>query len=60
MWLAFSTLFGFTVETGIPKSFQHSCHLFYQQSCIDMGSGDDMVVKWLGHKKKSQQWKLPS
>jgi hypothetical protein len=57
MWLAFSTLFGFTVETGIPKGFQHSCHLFYQQRCIDM-DGDDMV-KWQGPKNKSAQGGQP-
>ncbi len=53
MWLAFATLFGFTVEAGIPKGFQHSCHLFYRQRCIDMG---DDAVKWQGHKNKSNQW----
>ena len=53
MWLAFSTLFGFTTETGIPEAFQHSCHLFYRQRCIDL---DDDKTKWEAHKNKSRQW----
>jgi hypothetical protein len=53
MWLAFSTLFAFTVETGIPESFKHSCHLFYRQRCVDM---KDDKTKWEGHKNKSGQW----
>ncbi len=51
MWLAFSTLFGFTVETGIPDSFRHTNHLFYEQRCIDL---PDDKVKWTGHKNKSE------
>jgi hypothetical protein len=54
MWLAFATLFGFTVERGIPKGFEHSCHLFYRQRCMDI---DDDMMKWEGHKNKSKEWK---
>ena len=58
MWLAFATLFGFTVEgNGIPASFQHSCHLFYNQRCINMP--DDDKTKWQGHRNKSPEWKNP-
>lgn len=57
MWLAFTTLFGFTVETGIPDSFKHSCHLFYSQRCIDL---KDEQTKWEGHKDKSSQWMGPN
>lgn len=53
VWLAFSTLFGFTTETGIPESFQHSCHLFYRQRCINL---PDDKTKWEGHKNKSGIW----
>jgi hypothetical protein len=54
MWLAFSTLFGFTVESGVPPSFQHANHLFYGQRCIDL---EDDKVKWNGHKNKSDIYK---
>ena len=53
MWLAFSTLFGFTVETGIPKKFQHTDHLFYGQRCIDL---NDNAMKWEGHRQQSKAW----
>mgnify|MGYP000712040168 CR=1 FL=1 len=56
MWLAFTTLFGFTCDTGIPPAFQHSCHLFYGQRCInlDVDDGqDDDKPKWEGHKNQS-------
>ena len=46
MWLAFSTLFGFTVETGIPEQFQHSNHLFYSQRCIRLEEADSKAAKW--------------
>ena len=53
MWLAFTTLFGFTVEGGgIPEKFKHSCHLFYGQRCIDM---NDDKPKWAGHKNHSSR-----
>jgi hypothetical protein len=51
MWLAYSTLFGFTIESGIPPSFQHTDHLFYGQRCIDL---EDDKAKWKGHKNKSE------
>ena len=54
MWLAYSPLFGFTKEGGIPASFQHQCHLFYSQRCIDMS---DDQTKWMGHKEKSAKWR---
>jgi hypothetical protein len=58
MWLGFSTLFGFTCEddectTIPPPAFQHSCHLFYQQRCIDL---PDDKEKWTGHRLKSKKW----
>lgn len=54
MWLAFCTLFGFTVETDIPASFRHSCHLFYGQRCVDC---NDDKPKWEGHRDKSGRYK---
>jgi hypothetical protein len=54
MWLAFTTLFGFSVETGIPKTFQHTNHLFYGQRCIET---PDDKVKWTGHKNNSDVYK---
>jgi len=49
MWLAFGTLFDF--DGGVvPDSFRHTCHLFYGQSCIDLG---DDKPKWAGHKNRS-------
>jgi hypothetical protein len=69
MWLAFNTLFGFTIEEQlqqqqdtpirsksgiIPDAFRHSDHLFYQQRCIDI---NDDKTKWQGHRNKSPQWK---
>lgn len=53
MWLAFTTLFGFTVEDGIPDSFKHGCHLFYGQRCVNLS---DDEVKWEGHENKTKQW----
>jgi len=52
-WLAFCTSFGFTKEETIPKAFQHSCHLFYKQRCIDV---NDDKQKWNGHQKASSRW----
>lgn len=62
MWLAFTTLFGFTIETGIPAAFQYSCHLFYAQRCVnvDDGNNSSKVVKWEGHKNKSKIWQPPA
>jgi hypothetical protein len=54
MWLAFCTLFGFRKETGIPKSWQPSCHLFYQQRCMDI---KDAKTKWEGQRKISSKYK---
>ncbi|KAL7558167.1 hypothetical protein ACA910_016221 [Epithemia clementina (nom. ined.)] len=56
MWLAFATLFGFTEEgeQGIPESFRHSCHLFYNQRCIHI---PDDKTKWHGHRNQSPEWK---
>jgi hypothetical protein len=66
MWLAFNTLFGFTIEpqqgasssssssSSIPDAFRHSDHLFYQQRCIDI---NDDKMKWQGHRNKSPEWK---
>lgn len=53
MWLAFSTLFRFTEEEGIPEPFRHGCHLFYGQRCMNLS---DNKTKWLGHKGKSPTW----
>jgi hypothetical protein len=53
MWLGFCTLFGFTRKESIPPAFQHSCHLFYQQRCIDL---PDDKEKWTGHRLKSEKW----
>jgi len=56
MWLAFCPLFGFSKEEtpgGVPKAFQHSCHLFYQQRCIDI---PDKKEKWEGLRKTSRRW----
>jgi hypothetical protein len=56
MWLGFGTLFGFTFtceESMPPAAFQHSCHLFYQQRCIDL---PDDKEKWTGHRLKSKKW----
>ena len=67
MWLAFATLFGFTIEGGggsgsgtIPNSFRHTDHLFYGQRCVNL-DGDENddeknTIKWVGHRKKSPQW----
>jgi hypothetical protein len=52
MWLAFVTVFGFTIETGIPDAFRHTNHLFYGQQCIALD--DDDAVKWTGHKNQSE------
>ena len=66
MWLAFATLFGFTIEQrgGIPKSFRHTDHLFYGQRCVNIDDGDEdddgmNSIKWIGHRKKSPQWTKP-
>jgi hypothetical protein len=54
MWLAFCTLFGFRKEVGIPKPWQPSCHLFYQQRCMDV---KDAKTKWEGQRKISSKHK---
>ena len=60
MWLAYCTLFGFTVQGGgIPPGFRHSCHLFYSQRCIDLHclpENEAEVKKWVGHRNKSPEW----
>jgi len=56
MWLAYATLFGFSVEgpgNGIPPAFRHACHLFYGQRCIDVADDRD---KWVGHRNASPRW----
>ena len=75
MWLAFATLFGFTIEgggksrssdgNGIPESFRHTDHLFYGQRCVNVDIDDDAdtmkkTIKWVGHRRKSPQWNKPS
>ena len=63
MWLAFATLFGFTIEggngrnnnrngvSGIPESFRHTDHLFYGQRCVNVDIDDDADTM-----KKTIKW----
>ena len=66
MWLAFATLFGFTIEggggdksrnssdgNGIPESFRHTDHLFYGQRCVNVDIDDDDADTM---KKKTIKW----
>jgi len=51
MWLAFPTLFDFSVPPLVPEAFRPSCHIFYGMRVMD--SVDDLP-KWSGHKGKSR------
>ena len=37
---------------GLPKVFEAKCHIFYERRVVDVRDG---LVKWRGHKEKSEQ-----
>lgn len=51
MWMSFPTLFKFP-DSKPPEAFRPSCHIFYNQRCIDIS---DDKPKWAGHQDDSEQ-----
>ena len=39
-------------KVGLPDAFVPGCHIYYERRCLDVPDG---LVKWRGHKDKSEQ-----
>lgn len=50
MWMAFPTLFQFPARQ-VPDAFKPSCHIFYEQRCVDIR---DDKTKWSKHQDESE------
>ena len=50
MWMSFPTLFQFPGRQ-IPDAFRPSCHIFYEQRCVDIKDGKK---KWSRHEDESE------
>ncbi|KAL3149422.1 hypothetical protein ABBQ32_002216 [Trebouxia sp. C0010 RCD-2024] len=50
MWMSFPTLFKFPARKT-PDAFKPSCHIFYEQRCVDIKDGK---TKWSKHQDESE------